>query len=215
MPRLLVVHYSLTGQAVRASALVCEEARRLGWEVSPRRIVFAPGERAPVRPFRIADAKFWTQAAQRGTPFPVELDDRSVPAEPFDGAIILSNTWGDAPAVPVRSFLSSPLAEALLGGVPCGLFVVCRRLWRRNAEASRALIEAAGGEVVETVPLVHHGGQVGSLVQTVTHMFRAGDTGLPSVLGIALPPFGLSDDSLAAIPAATATMLRAMHDRHA
>ncbi|WP_159979018.1 MULTISPECIES: hypothetical protein [unclassified Novosphingobium] len=215
MPRLLVLHYSLTGQAARASALICAEAAARGWEVSSRRIVFTPGERTPTRPFKIADAKFWTQSAQRGTTFKVGLDDLSLPGQPFDGAVILSNTWGDAPAVPIQSFLRSPPAPALLAGVPCGLFIVCRRLWRKNAMASHALIEAAGGRVVETVPLVHHGGQVGSLVQTVTHMFRSGDGSRASLLGVPLPPFGLSDASLAAIPPATATMLKAMHDRHA
>lgn len=211
--RLLVLHYSLTGQADLASQIAVREAERSGWDVTARSIVFAPDERHPLRPFRVSDAAFWTKAAQKGTIFRVQLD-RDIPEEErFDGALIFSNTWGDCPAAPVRSFLSGTQAKTLLSGVPCGLFIVCRRLWLKNASASQHLIEDLGGRVIETVPLLHPGSQIGSLVQTVTHMFRSGSTGLSSIFGIPLPPFGLSRESKNAIAPATARMLETM-DAH-
>ena len=211
--RLLILHYSLTGQADLAALLAKREADRAGWNVTARRIVFAPGERRPERPFRIADAAFWTKAAQNGTTFKVTLDAPIDGTGRFDGALLFSNTWGDSPAVPIRSFLLGAQARMLLQDVPTGLFVVCRRLWRKNGAASARLIQQAGGTVVDTVPLVHSGGQVGSLVQTVTHMFRSGDTGLSSLLGIPLPPFGLSLDSRDRVRPATRRMLETMSAR--
>lgn len=208
--RLLVLHYSLTGQADLAAVMAAREAEQAGWKVTPRRIDFAPNERRPERPFRIADAAFWTKAAQRGDTFKVNLDAPIDDARSFDGALLFSNTWGDSPSVPIRSFLLGPQARLLLKDVPTGLFVVCRRLWQKNAVASARLVEQAGGTVVDTVPLVHSGGQIGSLLQTVTHMFRSGDTGLSSLLGIPLPPFGLSQHSRELVRPATRRFLEAM-----
>lgn len=203
----LVLYYSLTGQAETAALAAAETARAEGWSVTVCRMAMSAPEDALARPLRIADSKKWTGGAQSGMTVPLAYDPPDAIARRYDLVLLFSNTWGDNPSVPVRSFLQSPEAPALLGDTPFGVYVVCRRLWDKNLKQVREMGEAAGGRFIGGEPFMHPGGQIGSLIQTISYLHRS-DTGLRHVLGLPLPRYGLSDEAKARVPAFTRDLLR-------
>lgn len=204
--RCLILYYSFTGQAERAALIASEAARSEGWEPVLCRITMTEPADAMERPFRIADAKRWTQGAQKGAVVPIAYEPSGAIDGDHDAVLLFTNTWGGEPSVPVNSFLRSEAAKAVLGSKPFAVFVVCRRLWKKNRAKVRALGEAAGGQYIGGEAFMHSGSQIGSLMQTVSYLFRS-DLGMRKILGIRLPPYGLSDAALARIPAATCEML--------
>jgi hypothetical protein len=206
--RCLILFYSLTGQAETAAGLASEAARGAGWDVTLCRISISDPVDALARPMNVASSKKWTQGAQKGLVVPITLNPHQSGGEQYDAVLLFSNTWGDHPSVPVRSFLEGPLGRALLAGKPVGIYIVCRRLWEKNLSIVKALVEAAGGRVLDGEPFMHPGGQVSSLIQTITYLYRT-DSGRKRFLGFPLPRYGLSDEALARVPAYTRELLAA------
>lgn len=208
----LILFYSLTGQAEKAAAIAADTARREGWEVTVCRISMTAPEDALARPMRIADSKKWTQGAQQGMTVPVACEPAGALARRYDAVLLFSNTWGDHPSVPVRSFLGSPAARAVLEGTPFGVYIICRRLWQKNLALVRGMAEAAGGRFIGGEVFLHPGGQVGSLIQTISYLHRS-DDGLRHFLGLPLPRYGLSDEAVARLPDFTKEALTRAQDR--
>lgn len=204
--RCLLLYYSLTGQAEKAATLAAEAARAAGWTPVVCRISMPMPDDRLARPMRIADSKKWTQGAQKGLTVPIACDPPEALEARYDAALLFTNTWGDNPSVPMRSFLQSPAARALLTDTPFGVYVICRRLWQKNLGIVRALGEAAGGRYIGGEPFMHPGGEVGSLIQTISYLHRS-DGGLRHILGLPLPRYGLSDAALARLPGFTAQLL--------
>lgn len=204
----LILYYSLTGQAEKAALRAAETASEAGWTVRTSRIVMTAPEDALARPLRIADSKKWTQGAQKGMTVQVACDPPDALAGRYDAILLFTNTWGDNPSVPVRSFLESPAARPLLSGTPFGVYVICRRLWERNLALVRSLGEAAGGRFLGGEPFMHPGGQIGSLIQTISYLHRS-DDGLRHLFGLPLPRYGLSDAAMNRLPGFTRELLNA------
>lgn len=204
--RCLILYYSMTGQAEKAAALAESAAREAGWDVTSCRISTSDPADAPVRPMNVAASKKWTQGAQKGMSVPVICNPSQAIVERYDAILLFTNTWGDNPSVPVRSFLESAEARRLLADTPFGVYVVCRRLWKRNLSIVQQLGEAAGGRFLGGEPFMHPGSQIGSLIQTVTYLYRT-DGGRKRFLGFPLPPYGLSDEAIARVPGFTRELL--------
>jgi hypothetical protein len=132
------------------------------------------------------------------------------PPEAIDGdydlVLLFSNTWNHHPSVPVHSFLQSEAAGTILSGRPFAVYAVCRRLWEKNVELVRASGERAGGRFIGSEHFGHWGGQIGSMIQTVTYLHRS-DTGTKHFLGIPIPSYGLSRESTDKVPRFTRAML--------
>ncbi|WP_327753803.1 hypothetical protein VVT58_18960 (plasmid) [Sphingobium sp. SJ10-10] len=204
----LILYYSLTGQAEKAALQAAATASAAGWTVRTCRISMTAPEDALARPLKIADSKKWTQGAQKGLTVPVTCDPPDAVVGRYDAVLLFTNTWGDNPSVPVRSFLESPAAQALLSGTPFGVYVICRRLWEKNLAIVRSLGEAAGGRFLGGEAFMHPGGQIGSLIQTISYLHRS-DDGLRRFLGLPLPRYGLSDAAIARLPDFTMELLNA------
>lgn len=202
----LIIYYSLTGQAERAASIAASTATAQGWDATLCRISMPAPEDALARPMKIADSKKWTQGAQKGLTVPVAYDPPEALARRYDAVLLFTNTWGDNPSVPVRSFLQSPQAKALLNDTPFGVYVVCRRLWRKNLALTRELAETAGGRYLDGEPFMHPGGQVGSLIQTISYLHRS-DAGMKRLLGFPLPRYGLSKAAIDRLPGFTGALL--------
>lgn len=204
--RCLILYYSLTGEAAKAVDTVAATAREAGWEPVTCRIEFADPAIAPRRPFRIADTKAWVKAATDGVTMPMRYEPAEALDQPYDLVLLFTNTWNHHPSVPVNSFLQSEAARTVLGGRPFGVYVVCRRSWEKNVGIVRAAGEAAGGRFLGAEHFPHWGGQIGSMIQTVTYIHRS-DGGLRSLLGIPLPRYGLSQKSRDKLPVFTRDLL--------
>ncbi|MGK2908218.1 MAG: hypothetical protein ACSLE1_00195 [Sphingobium sp.] len=204
--RCLILYYSMTGQAAKAASLAADAAQGAGWEAILCRMTMSDPSDVLARPMNIAASKKWTQGAQKGVIVPVAYDPPDAITRRYDAVLLFSNTWGDHPSVPVRSFLESPEAGAVLSDTPFGAFIICRRLWEKNLGIVRKLGEAAGGRFLGGEAFMHPGGQIGSLIQTITYLYRT-DGGRRRFAGFPLPRYGLSDEALGRIASFTRELL--------
>jgi hypothetical protein len=106
----------------------------------------------------------------------------------------------------MRSFLESREAAALLAGTPFGFYVICRRVWEKNLGIVRELAESKGGRFLDGMAFTFPGGEIGSLIQTISYLHRSGN-GVRHILGLPLPRYGLSDDALSQIGPFTRRLL--------
>lgn len=204
--RCLILYYSMTGQAEKAATLAADAARTEGWDVTLCRMSMSDPADTLARPMNVAASKKWTQGAQKGMTVPLAYDPPDAILQRYDAVLLFSNTWGDHPSVPMRSFLESAEAKAVLSDTPFGAYIVCRRLWEKNLRIVQQLGEAAGGRFIGGEPFMHPGGQIGSLIQTITYLYRT-DGGRKRFAGFPLPRYGLSDQAVARVAPFTRELL--------
>jgi hypothetical protein len=94
--------------------------------------------------------------------------------------------------MPLRSYLKSDEARAVLAGKPFAAYVVCRRYWSVNLKEVRKLGTAQRGEYVDGIRFTYEGGQIRSLLSLLSY-FGKGEMRERS-LGIKIPPTNLKPD---------------------
>jgi len=206
MPRALLLYYSLTGQASRAVEAAARACRDAGWDPAVCRIDFADAAQRPSRPFTLADTRHWVAAATDGAVMDMTYEPAGALEGEYDLVLLFTNTWNKHPSVPVNSFLKGPAARSVLSGRPFAVYAICRRLYEQNLAIVTEDGERAGGRCIGRRGFVHWGGQIGSLIQTMTYIHRS-DTGRTSFLGIPLPAYGLSDSAMEGVQAFTKEVL--------
>ena len=207
--KVLVIYYSLTGQAVLASDLAAQTLRDAGAEVTMCRVDFADPAARPRRPFSLADVKRWSDLAAAGTIFPIALEPADALEHRYDLIVLFSNTWQHHPSTPIRSLLALPAMQRVLQGTPFAIYVVSRLLWEKNASIVKQEAEAAGGICIDTHHFGHHGGKISSLFTTVAYMLSSGTRVMWP-----LPKYGLSDEALARVQPATKRVIDKARDWH-
>lgn len=203
---VLVIYYSLTGQADRAATLAAEALRESGASVTLARVDFADPAQAPRRPFSLADVKRWSEGAARGELYPMAVQPAGALAARYELVLLFSNTRQHHPSTPIRSLLAMPEFQAVLKDTPFAVYVISRLLWEKNAAIVRSEGEAAGGRCIAIEHFHHHGGSISSLFTTVLYMLTSGDK-----VPWPLPKFGLSDQHLSRIKPAARALLAQLH----
>jgi hypothetical protein len=199
-PRVLFVTYSYTGQTTRIVDAMADAFGARGWDVRRAPIEFTdkrytgvfsrfPMPHALLGLVRMLPAQLLRRTGE--IRIPDTARDRDV-----DLVVVGSPTWWLTTSVPIRSFLKSPEAAALLKGTPFTGFVVCRRYWHANLETVRKLGTKQGGRYVEGTKFTFQGGQVRSLLALLSY-FRTGEI-RNRFLGIRIPPTNLQPDNLEA-----------------
>jgi hypothetical protein len=163
MKRVLVVHFSQTGQLARV-------ARRL---VSPltdaNNVELVEETLRPRRPYpfpwplwRFLDAMPETVLLEPPAlePYSVRADDR------FDLIILAYQVWYLAPSGPMTAFLRSEAGKRLLRGRPVVTVIACRNMWLLAQETVKRLIREAGGRLLDNVAFTDQGGTLATLVTT-------------------------------------------------
>lgn len=197
MKKALLIYYTFTGEAGRVVERATAELRSGGYEVESARVDFADAELRLRRPLSPAAIKRWTKAAAAGTRFPVAVEPTTALRQTYDLICLVSNTWQHHPCVPIRSLLASPNMQATLKGKPFGVFVVCRRSFKKNLEIVRREAEQCGGHFVGGEHFRHSGSDIGSLIRTVSYLMSSGDK-VARLFGfrLPLPRYGLSDSAI-------------------
>lgn len=163
MKRVLVVHFSQTGQLSRV-------VRRL---VSP--LAAAPDVELveevlrPTRPYpfpwpfwRFLDAMPETVLLD-----PPSLEPLAVRAdEPFDLVVVAYQVWYLAPAGPIAAFLKSTAGRQLLHGRPVVTAIACRNMWLMAQETVKQLIQEAGGKLRDNVVFTDQGNALATFITT-------------------------------------------------
>ncbi len=153
MKRILVVHYSQSGQLTRVLESLLTPLRS-SERHPPVEIVELALEPAEPFPFPWGFMQFLD-----AFPESVQLAPRPLKNLPnengqrFDLVILGYQVWYLSPAQPMTAFLQSPQAKAWLRHTPVVTVVACRNMWLMAQEKMKHLIAAAGGRHCDHVAL--------------------------------------------------------------
>ena len=194
--RVLFVYYSHTQQAQRVCEAMAEVMRGRGFDVSQASIEFTDlryRDKFAVFPFKHAVFDIvpllWPQLRQKTGQIVIPDEAKS---GDYDLIVLGSPTWFFRTCMPLRSYLVSDEAKAVLAGKPFGAYVVCRRYWSVNLNEVKRRGIAAGGKYVDGIRFTYEGGQIRSLLSLLSY-FGKGEMRERS-LGIKIPPTNLKPD---------------------
>jgi len=163
MKRVLVVHFSQTGQLARvARALVSPLAEANDVELAEEPL-------RPRRPYPFPWSLWSFLDAMPETvlleppalePFSVRADER------FDLIILAYQVWYLAPSGPMTAFLKGEAGKRLLRGRPVVTVIACRNMWLLAQETVKRLIQEAGGRLLDNVAFTDQGGTLATFVTT-------------------------------------------------
>ena len=110
----------------------------------------------------------------------------------YDLVVLASPTWWFQTSMPMRSYLESPGAKAVMSGKPFACASVSRRYFRFNLGQQRTLGEKNGGRWIDQTHFVSAGGQVKSMLAWLGYMKH----GEPQarVFGLTMYPPNLKSD---------------------
>jgi len=195
-PRVLLVYYSHTQQAKRVSDALAGVLRGRGCDVTQAGIEFTDPKYAKnfkVFPFRHAVfgilPLLWPQLRRRTGQ--IRIPDEAKGGD-YDLVCFGSPTWFFTTNMPLRSYLESDEAHAVLAGKPFAAYVVCRRYWSINLKEVRKRGTAQGGKYVDGIRFTYEGGQIRSLLSLLSY-FGKGEMRERS-LGVKIPPTNLKPD---------------------
>jgi len=163
MKRVLVVHFSQTGQLARV-------ARRLASPLAEANDVELVEE--PLRPRRPYPFPWSFRSFLDAMPETVLLDPPALAPlavgadERFDLVVLAYQVWYLAPSGPMTAFLKSEEGKRLLRGRPVVTVIACRNMWLVAQETVKRLIQEAGGRLRDNVAFIDGGGTLATFVTT-------------------------------------------------
>lgn len=188
--RVLVLHYSQTGQLSRVlQSVIAPLQRAAGVEVVQQNL-------RPVDPFPFPwpFIRFLNTFPEAVHQVGCELQplDQVGPQDEFDLIILGYQVWFLSPSIPVTGFMRSPDAERLLKGKPVITVIACRNMWLMAQEKMKQQLSRVGARLIGNVALVDDAGTAASFLSTPLWVLT-GNKG-PFPLGI--PAAGVSEKDI-------------------
>jgi hypothetical protein len=195
MKRILVVHYSQTGQLERVVRSFSSPFEQRD-DVQVDYLVLKPEKPYPF-PWPIIG--FFDQFPECVRLDPPALQPFSLGEEAiergYDLVVLGYQPWYLSPSPPTTAFLKSPEAARLLKGKPVVTVIGCRNMWIMGQEAVRKMISAVGGRLVGNVALVDQGSPYETFITTPVWLL----TGYKSILPRLFTPAGISESDIAGV----------------
>lgn len=195
-PRVLIVYFTLTKQSGRVVEAITKTLEARGFEVTDALIEFT--DKRWVQ--KLSQFPMKRPMAQIATVLPAQIRHKTggirIPSEAqagdYDLVLIASPTWWFQTCIPIRSYLDSPSAKAILDGKPFATVSISRRYFSINLREQRKLAEKNGGRFTSETHFVAAGGQVKSMLSWLGYMKH----GEPQerVIGLKMPPPNLQPD---------------------
>ena len=190
MARILVLHYSQTGQLTRA---VQSMLRPLTGRPDVE-MVWQNLEPVEAFPFPWGFFRFFDT-------FPecVHLDPPPIrpvafgPEARFDLVILAYQVWFLSPSLPVNAFLKSEAARALRD-TPVITFIACRNMWLSAQEKTKVMLQALGARHIDNVVLTDQGPPWATFITTPRWLLTGQKNGFWGIF----PPAGVSEAEIAA-----------------
>ncbi len=177
MKRVLLVHFSQTGQLARiARQLVSPLAGADDMELVEE--VLRP---RPAYPFPWPIGRFFDAMPESVLLKPPEIEAPGARGD-FDLVVLAYQVWFLAPAGPMVAFLGSEEGRRLLRGRPVVTVIACRNMWLTAQESVKRLIWQAGGDLRDNVVFTDGGSTLASFITTPRWLLtgrRDGFWGLP------------------------------------
>jgi hypothetical protein len=185
MKRVLVVHFSQTGQLAR---IVRRLVSPLAGEVELVEEVLRP--RSPY-PFPWPLLRFFDTMPESVQLDPPQLEPIAASGD-FDLVVLAYQVWFLSPSGPITSFLKSDEGKRLLRGRPVVTVIGCRNMWLNAQETVKRLIQDAGGELRDNVVFSDKAPTMATLITTPRWLLTGKSD---SFLG--LPAAGVSEVDIA------------------
>ena len=195
-PRVLVVYFSLTEQTARVAESMAQALTGRGCDVTKAALEFTDERWAP----KLSRFPMKRPFPQIASILPAQLRHKTgeirIPPEAqggdYDLVLLASPTWWFQTSMPMRSYLESPSAKAVLEGKPFACASISRRYYGTNLRQQKKLGEKSGGRFVDKVHFVAAGGQVKSMLSWLGYV-KHGEP-QPRVFGLKMPPPNLKPD---------------------
>ena len=195
-PKVLIVYYTLTRQSGRVTDALVDAFRARGCDATKALIEFTderwvpklsqfPMKRPVPQIASILIAQLRHKTGEIRIPPEAETGD-------YDLVVLASPTWWFQTSMPIRSYLESPGAQAVLNRKPFATASISRRYYSINLRQQRKLAERAGGRFIDRTHLVVAGGQVKSMLSWLGYM-KHGEA-QERVFGLRMPPPNLKPD---------------------
>lgn len=192
MKRILVVHYSQSGQ-LRDIVQSVTAPLRANPELEVRDV-----ELKPVRPYPFP-WPFW----RFFNTFPETVYGDADPIEPlpladderFDLVILAYQVWFLSPSLPTTAFLQSEQARRLLRDTPVITLIGCRNMWLGAQEKMKAQLSALGARLIDNIVLTDPAHSAATFISTPMWVLT-GKRG--PFLGGLVPAAGVAPEDVAA-----------------
>ena len=195
-PRVLIVYHTLTKQSGRVADAMAKALESRGCDATKALIEFTDKRWVP----KLSQFPMKRPMPQIASVLPAQLRHKTgeirIPSEAqsgdYDLVLIASPTWWFQTSIPIRSYLESPAARAILDGKPFATVSISRRYFSINLRQQRKLAEKNGGLFTDKTHFVAAGGQVKSMLSWLGYVKH----GEPQerVLGLKMPPPNLRPD---------------------
>ena len=185
MKRVLVVHFSQTGQLAR---IVRRLVSPLAGEVELVEEVLRP---CTPYPFPWPLLHFFDTMPESVLLDPPALEPVRADGH-FDLVVLAYQVWFLSPSGPVTAFLKSDAGKRLLRGRPVVTVIGCRNMWLNAQETVKRLIQDAGGELRDNVVFTDNAPTMATLITTPRWLL----TGKRDAF-LGMPPAGVSEDDIA------------------
>lgn len=163
--RILVLHFSQSGQLLAGAEALAEPLREAGHEVH-----LAPIVPARAYPFPWTVTAFFGMFPEvfLGETEPVQQVE--IPEGPWDLVVVASTIWFLSPSQPWWSFLHTEQAAELFRGQRVLTLIGCRNMWIRGWRKLVGRLEQLGATVVDRVVFTHSGSVFASYFSTLAWM---------------------------------------------
>lgn len=188
MAKILVIHYSQTGQLTQVLRALCVPLEQRGVHVDHMPIV-------PVTPYAFpwTRMRFFGVFPEAVNGDPVPLQPANPPGGPYDLIILGYTIWYLNPSIPVNSFLLQPQCAELFRSTPVLTVIGARNMWVHAQQKVRALITGLGGRPVGNIVAEDRSSNMVSLVTIIRWMFWGRKDAF-----LFFPPAGIREADIAA-----------------
>jgi len=185
MKRVLVVHFSQTGQLAR---IVSRLIAPLAGEVELVEEVLRP---RAAYPFPWPLLRFFDTMPESVLLDPPALEPVGAEGN-FDLVILAYQVWFLSPSGPITAFLKSDEGKRLVRGRAVVTVIACRNMWLNAQETVKRLIQEAGGELRDNVVFTDRAPTLATLITTPLWLLTGKRGGF-----FGLPPAGIADADIA------------------
>jgi len=195
-PKALVVYFTLTKQSGRVAEAMAQALEARGLDVAKAPLEFTDERWAP----KLSEFPMKRPIPQIASVLTAQLRHKTgeirIPPEAqagdYDLVVVASPTWWFQTSMPIRSYLESPEAKAVLSGKPFACASISRRYYSINLGQQKKLGEKDGGRWIDQTHFVCAGGQVKSMLAWLGYMKH----GEPQerVMGLKMYPPNLKPD---------------------
>lgn len=187
--RILVIHYSQTGQLDRVVASVLAPLNvDSSVDITTERL-------KPVEdyPFPWPFVKFINTFPEAAHECGCELQPLSIDAhQSFDLVIIAYQVWFLAPSIPITAFMKSEVAASLLKNTPVITVIACRNMWLMAQEKMKAHLARIGAPLIGNIALTDKVGTAASFIATPLWLL----TGKKGPFKFGIPAAGVAEEDI-------------------